>query len=255
MFNEQYADLRESKYMVQPLDNLTSFSNTFHSCIDKLIERRILVEIIPLEASVTLPVMFLLIGFAYVVLVGGLSLFRREGLSMRFAIEAVILTGLASGLVALTGAYIHPVFFVLLLYLVTMRVRLLVDIGTSLARSGRLSQAESIYRFAERLWPDQASLLVLQVNRGTALMQAGKLDEATTMLKSVLEKCGQGYLGAKYESAALYNLGVAYLRQNNEAQAIVEFNEAIDAWPGSLYARRAAQALERQRQKDNPKST
>jgi len=194
---------------------------------------------------VSSPVIFLLVGFAYVVLVGGLSLFRREGLSMRFAIEAVILTGLASGLVALVGTYVHPVLFLLVLYLITMRVRLLVDIGTSLAKSGRLSQAESVYQLAARLWPDQTGLLVLQVNRGTALMQAGRLDEAIAMLKGVLEKSEQGYLGVKYEAAAHYNLGVAYLRKNQNALAVIEFNAVLDTWPASEYARRAAAALKK----------
>ncbi|NCP16533.1 tetratricopeptide repeat protein [bacterium] len=205
-----------------------------------------------MEVAMSLPVLLLLVGFAYVVLVGGLSLFRREGLSLRFAIEAVILTGLASGLVALTGFYVHPVLFLLVLYLITMRVRLLVDIGTTLAKSGRLLQAESVYQLAARLWPDQTGLLVLQVNRGTALMQAGKLDEAIAMLKGVLGRSEQGYLGVKYEAAAHYNLGVAYLRKNQNAQAVIEFNAVLNTWPASEHARRAAAALEKHRHSEAP---
>ena len=200
----------------------------------------------------SLPLMILLVAFAYIVLVGGLSLLRREGLSVRFAVEALVITFLAVGLVVLTGFYIHPVFFLLFLYLITMRVRLLVDIGTAFAKRGRFSQAERVYEFAAHLWPDQASLLVLQVNRGTALLQAGKLDEAIAMFDGVLLKSGQGYLGIKYESAAHYNLGVAYLRQNKEALAVREFNLVLETWPVSEYARYAATALERHRKKSTP---
>jgi tetratricopeptide (TPR) repeat protein len=207
-----------------------------------------------MEVHVSLPVLLLLVGFAYIILFGGLALLRREGLSLRFAIEALVITGLFSGLAALTGISVHPVFFLLFLYLVTMRVRLLVDIGTFLARRGRFSQAERVYQLAARLWPDQTGSLVIQVNRGTAFLQSGKLDEAIAVLNSVLEKSGQGYLGVKYEVAAHYNLAVAYLRKNKEAQAIIEFNAVLDTWPASEYARRAAQALEQLHHKNNPES-
>ena len=72
-------------------------------------------------------VLLLLVGCAYVVLVGGLSLLRREGLSLRLAVEAALIILLAIGLVVVTGLVIHPVLFLLFLYVVTMRVRILVD--------------------------------------------------------------------------------------------------------------------------------
>jgi tetratricopeptide (TPR) repeat protein len=208
-----------------------------------------------MEVHVSLPVLLLLVGFAYIILFGGLALLRREGLSLRFAIEALVITGLVSGLAALTSLSVHPVFFLLLLYLITMRVRLLVDVGTFLARRGRFSQAERVYQLATRLRPDQTGSLVIQVNRGTALLQSGKPDEAIAVLNGVLEKSGQGYLGVKYEVATHYNLAVAYLRKNKEAQAIIEFNAVLDTWPASEYARHAAQALEQLRHKNNPETT
>ncbi len=76
------------------------------------------------------PLLMLLLGLVYVVIFGGLSLMRREGLSLRFALETVIITLLASALSALAGINIQPVLFFLFLYFVTMRVRLLSDIGT-----------------------------------------------------------------------------------------------------------------------------
>jgi len=39
------------------------------------------------------------------------------------------------------------------------------------------------------------------------------------------------------------------LRNNNSSMATVEFNAVLDTWPASLYARRAQEALDRQRKK------
>ncbi len=196
-------------------------------------------------AAMPPPVLILFIGFAYVVLFGGLSLLRREGLSLRFGVESIVITGAASAISALAGVVIHPVLFLIVLYLITMRVRWLVDIATALARNGHFSRAESLFDLAERLWPDPTGKLVIQVNRGTAFLQSGKLTEAIRLLKGVLEKSGEGYLGVKYEAAAHYNLGVAYLRNHQEASAIVEFNTVLDTWPGSRYANHAMTAIDK----------
>jgi tetratricopeptide (TPR) repeat protein len=204
--------------------------------------------------DVNLPIILLLEGFSYIVLFGLISLLRREGLSLRFAIEAIILTIVTSGLCALTGYSVHPVLFLVVIYLITMRVRLLVDLGNIFARQGRFAQAEGLYRLALKLWPDPTGYLIVQVNRGTAQLQQKRPDEATSTLTNVLQQAGQGSLGIKYEAAAHYNLGVAYLRQNMDARAIAEFNATIDTWPASEYARRAEVALERHRHK-NPSST
>jgi tetratricopeptide (TPR) repeat protein len=204
---------------------------------------------------VTLPILLLLVGFAYIVIFGGLSLLRREGLSLRFALEALVITGLVTGFVVLTGTYVHPVLFLLVLYLVTMRIRLLVDGGTLFARRGNFLQAERVYQLAAHLWPDQTGSLILQANRGTALLQSGKLDDAIAMFNETLAQKSSGFLGRKYEAATEYNLGVAYLRKGMDAQATVAFNTAIDTLPASEYARRAARALEKQQHKDNPSST
>jgi len=193
--------------------------------------------------------MLLLVGCAYVVLVGGLSLLRREGLSLRLAVEAGLIIILAIGLVVVTGFQIHPVLFLLVLYLITMRVRILVDLGSIFAKNKRFSQAEGLFKLASRLQPDQSSRLIISVNQGTSLLQQGNLDEAIVMLKSVLEHSDKDYLGIKYEVAAHYNLGVAYLRKKLDAQATVEFNAVLEAWPASEFAHRAASALEQHRRK------
>ena len=199
----------------------------------------------------------LLIGFAYVVLFGGLSLLRREGLSTRFAIESLIFTGLASGMIALMDVNVQPVLFLFFIYLITMRVRLLVEIGTLFAKKGQFKQAERIYQFAMHVWPDQTCTFVIQVNYGTMLSQARRLDEAISMLNSVIEKSNSGFLGVKYESAAHYNLAVAYMRQDKQAQAVREFNAVLDTWPASEFAKKASAALERHQRKStsNPKNS
>ena len=196
------------------------------------------------------PLILLLEGFSYTVLFGAISLLKREGLSRRFAFEAVIITLLVSGLTTLTGIQPHPVLFLILLYLLTMRVRLLVDLGNIFARRGQFELADKLYNLAASLWPDTTNRLILQVNQGTSLLQQKKLDEAIAIFNAILEQAGQGYLGVKYEAATHYNLGVAYLRKNMDARASIAFNAVIDTWPTSMYARRAEIALEKHRRKN-----
>ncbi len=192
-----------------------------------------------------------LIGLLYIVVFGGMALLRREGLSIRFAVESVCITAIAVILVVLTPIQIHPTVFLLLLYVITLRVRLIVDLANFIARRGRYTKAERIYDLASHLWPDQTSRLILNVNQATLLLQENKLDESITLFTDVLGQANHGSLGVKYEAAAHFNLGIAYLRQNNGSKATIEFNSTIDAWPASLYAQRAQQALERQRHKDS----
>ena len=199
-----------------------------------------------------LPMFLLLEGLLFVVTFGALSLFRREGLSIQFALEVTAITLVAVALTAFTLFAVSPILLLIVIYLVTMRVRLLVDLGTFFAQRGQFTQADRIYTLALRLWPDQAGRLIVQVNQGTTCLKRNALDQAISIFKSVLEKAGLGYLGVKYESAAHYNLGVAYRRKNMEAQAIAEFNAVLDTWPASVYARRAEIALAQGRHKDKP---
>jgi tetratricopeptide (TPR) repeat protein len=195
------------------------------------------------------PVMILFVGFLYIVVFGGYSYLRREGLSVRFAVEALLITGAAALLAAVNLLPFHPVFFLLLLYLVTMRVRLLVDLGNYFAVRGQFGRAQGCYNLARRMQPDMTGRLIVQVNSATLCMQQGDLDKAVSMFKEVLGEASGGHLGVKYEAAAHYNLGVAYRRKGQESLAAREFNQAIEAWPASEYARRAMQALEQGRGK------
>jgi tetratricopeptide (TPR) repeat protein len=197
----------------------------------------------------SLHLMIGLIGLLYIVVFGVMAVLRREGLSIRFAVESVSVTAIAVILVVLTPIQIHPVWFLLLLYVITLRVRILVDLANIFARRGNNIQAEKIYNFASHLWPDQSSELIIKVNHAILLLQKNQLDESISMFTDVLTQANKGYLGVKYEAAAHFNLGVAYLRTNNNSLAIVEFNAVLDTWPASLYARRAQEALERQRKK------
>ena len=203
----------------------------------------------------SLPVMILLEGLVFIAVFGGLSWFRREGLSIQFAIEALALTLIATGLTALAGLQLSPILVLIVLYLVTMLARLLVDLGTLMAQRGKFKQADGIFGLALRLWPDNAGRLIVLVNQGVARLVAGSLDQAIAVFKDVLQNAGQGYLGIKYEAATHYNLAVAYRRKGMDAQAIAEFNAVLDTWPTSEYARNAGIALERIRRKDKPTET
>ncbi|MDI6770169.1 MAG: hypothetical protein QMD04_10910 [Anaerolineales bacterium] len=198
----------------------------------------------------SLPVLLLIEGFAYVVIFGGLSLLRRDGLSLRFAIEATLITLAVSGLTALSGYPTHPALFLFLVYLLTMRVRLLVDVGNSFAQRQQYNRAEIFYNLADHLWPDPSSKLIIQLNQAVMSMQQGAIDNAIAALTGILQKAGEGFLGLRHEAAAHYNLGAAYRRKGLEAQAIREFNATMDTWPASPYARRAEDALKQGRQKE-----
>jgi tetratricopeptide (TPR) repeat protein len=201
------------------------------------------------EGAVALDIYLLIIfvGFLYILLLGGSSLLRRERLSGQFAFEATIITLIFGGLAYVNVFQINPVLFLVVLYLVTMRVRLLVDLGNLFAKRNQHSRADSIYHLAERLWPDTTSLLVIWVNKGTSLLVRGDLDGAISIFKEALSKVEEGGLGVKYEAAAHYNLGVAYLRKDMAGMANREFNAVLDTSPGSTYANRAEEALERAR--------
>ena len=195
------------------------------------------------------PFFLFVVVFLYVVVFGGLSMLRREGLSIRFALESVTITAIVSLLAWALGVTVHPVIFLFFLYLITMRVRLLVDIGNALAQRKNFSAAGKIYALAGKLWPDSSNRLILEVNQGTSLLQQGSLDDAIQVFRSLLDQSNQGFLGIRYESAAHYNLGVAYLRKGLESQAVVEFNAVLDIWPASEYARAATNALSRLQKK------
>ncbi len=191
------------------------------------------------------PFILLLIGFLFTLFFGALTFIRREGLSLRFAVESIAITLILAGASVFFGLQVEPILFLLLIYILTMRVRILVDFANFFARRKNFSPANQFYAMAKKVWPDRTSMLIIEVNQGTALLQQGQLDESISMLKKVLAQAEQGYLGIKYETATHYNLGVAYQRKNLSSLAEKEFEEVIEIWPGSLYSRVAESALKK----------
>lgn len=192
-----------------------------------------------------LSLLVLLVGFLYILGFNGLSYLRHQGLSSRFTLEGLLLTGIGAAL-ALVVPF-HPLIFLLLLYLLTMRVRILIDLGNSVAGRGQPERALRFYDLALRLSADPFSQRIVQINRGAALLQLGQAEEACRILREVVTDT-QVRLGAKYQAAACYNLGLACRRTGREAEAIQRFNEAIDVLPGSIYAYGARQALKKEQE-------
>ncbi len=181
------------------------------------------------------------LGLLYLLGFGGLSFMRRQGLSTRFAIEGLSITAIGSAL-TLASVPIPPLLFIIVIYLITMRVWLLVDVGNWIASRGRYEQALDLGQFALRLGPDAVSRQIVLVNRGVIQLHMKEPEAARLTLEEALadEKVRPG---AKYLAAGYYNLGLACRRTDREAEAIRRFNEAIDVLPTSIYAHAARQAL------------
>jgi tetratricopeptide (TPR) repeat protein len=186
----------------------------------------------------------ILIALLYILMIGGLSALRREGLSLQFAVEVVVVAGLLMAFSLAMEQAIHPVLFLGIMYLVTMRVRLIIDLGNLLARRGHGGPAMRLYDLALKLRPDGVSRQIVQLNQAVHRLRAGQLAQAAAELEGLLA-ADPDSLNPKHEAAARYNLAVAYRRQGNEARAVVEFNKVIDLMPGSLYASGARSALEK----------
>ena len=192
--------------------------------------------------------MIVALALCYILIMAGMSLARREGLSNQFAFEVLGFTALAEAGSWLSGTIISPILFLVVLYLVSMRGRLLVDLGALLSARGRQRDAISVMQLALRLYPDRATRLITLVNVGIVQLRRQNPASAERMLRAVLDEAGQkGGLGAKYESACYYHLGLACQRQDKLAEAVGHFNRAIEALPASIYARAAERALEQRR--------
>ncbi len=183
----------------------------------------------------------LLIGIIFVAGFGGLSYLRRQGLSNRFFVEGLALTAVFT-LLAVSPLPINPFLFLLILYLVTMRVRLLVDLGNWFTSRGRHEKALATFCFALRLRPDATGRQITLINRGVTQLYMKEPEAAYFTLKGVLID-EEAKPAAKYMAAGYYNLGLASRRIGREGEAVRYFNEAISILPNSIYAYGAAQAL------------
>jgi tetratricopeptide (TPR) repeat protein len=196
--------------------------------------------------------LILLIGLIYILGFGAVSLVRRQGLSLRFAVEGLIVTAVGA-VSTYAGLSLYPLFFLIVLYLITMRVRLLVDLGNWFASRRQHQRALSLYRFALRLWPDAVGRQIVLINRGVSELGMREPEAAYRTFGEALA-CENVRLGAKYLSAGYYNLGLACRRTGREAEAVRHFNEAIDAFPHSIYGVAARRALEEQPSDERPGS-
>jgi tetratricopeptide (TPR) repeat protein len=201
------------------------------------------VKVINLDPTLLL----LLVACLFIVTFGALSFFRREGLSAQFALEAALLTAVLVGIPSLFGRQINPYIFVILLYLVTMRSRLLVDLANTFASRDRYDTAFRLYGLSLALWPDATSRLIVLTNRGIAEMRNGQVDTAITTLQGVLSSESRSSLGRRYEAACHYTLGLAWEQKREEGKAVAEYNEAIEVMPGSPFGQAAAARLQRRR--------
>ena len=90
----------------------------------------------------------------------------------------------------------HPLVFLIILYLTTMRVRLLVDVGNWFSSRRQYERSLNLYRFALYLWPDAVSRQIVLVNRGVTQLRMQKPDEAYLTLEEALAE-EPGRPGAK----------------------------------------------------------
>lgn len=193
------------------------------------------------------PWLILLLGLLYVVLFGGLSLLRREPLSLRFAGESLAFTALIYLIYGISGFMLHPVLFIVLLYVLTMRAQLLIDLGNMAARTGQWSLARRLYDAGAAISISEAGRCAARINTGACFLKEGRLAEAIRVLADLMESVEKGRMGPKHEAACRYNLGLALMRSGKSAEAVHQFNEVIDLLPGSIYAIGAGAELKRYR--------
>lgn len=193
-------------------------------------------------------ILILITGLFYILIFGGLSLLRREGLSTQFAIEVLLLTFLAEAIALVLRMTIDPLIFLIFIYLVSMRGRLITDLANFVSARGRQKDAIKLLQFALRLHPDRSTRFVIEVNMGIVQLRRKNPASAQEIFESVIQDTNTGNgLGIKYEAACRYNLGQAYLQQDKIAKAIEQFNETMVIFPSSIYSRSADKKLEQLR--------
>jgi len=196
--------------------------------------------------------LILLIGLLYIVLFGGLSLLRREGLSLQFAFEVVGVSVVIEAVALVLGVPVNPLLYLVIVYLVSMRVRLLVDLANALSNAGRQRNAINLLQVAMRLYPDKSTRLVVLVNMGIVQLRRQNPESAQSLLQQAIDESQDGGLGIKFEAACRYNLGLALMRLGRSAQAVREFNEVTVIFPTSIYSKAAQKALEKHRHGPDP---
>jgi tetratricopeptide (TPR) repeat protein len=178
------------------------------------------------------------VGVLYTFVFQGFSFLRREGVSNQFLYEGIGVTGLLLIVMYVGGFVIHPIYFLILLYLITMRARLLVDLGNRLSRRGRQRDALVIYNLALRCFPDHPTRLIVLINIGAIYLECQQPERTIEILEKVKAQISHR-LASKYMASCCYNLGMAYRRVGRRADALRQFREVEDSYPLSRYARLA----------------
>jgi Ca-activated chloride channel family protein len=106
------------------------------------------------------------------------------------------------------------------------------DTGDKLYQAGRYPEAAAAY---QREIQEHADSPRLEYNLGTALMQAGQLEDAV----AALERAATTATSEDLRYGALYNLGLCYLRQARDAKS----GEATNAYASSAEAYKRALQL------------
>ncbi len=190
-----------------------------------------------------------LIGIFFILIFGGLSLLKREGLSAQFAFEVLGITFFITVGSYFASANVNPVLFLILIYMLSMRGRILVDVANIVSNRGRQRDAMRLLQFALRLFPDRATYLVILVNMGIVQLRRQNPQSAKDLFESALKAGEQGGLGLKYEAACRYNLGLALLKLGKDAEAVRQLNEVVMLLPNSIFSRAAEIALQKHRTK------
>lgn len=190
----------------------------------------------------------LIIGLSYAVVFGVMALLRREGVTSQFIFEAVVITLVVAGGGYFTNSPANPILFLVFLYIITTRSRLLVDLANLLSNRGRQRDAITILQVALRLYPDKPTRFIVMVNMGIVQIRRENPESARMLLETVLEEAQAGGLGLRHKAACYYNLGLAFQRLGKEGQAVRYFKQATEVFPGSPHGKAAAKAIEERRQ-------
>jgi len=188
-----------------------------------------------------------LVGALYTLVFYALALVRREGSSRQFVSEGLGVTAVIVGIAYVGGFTLHPIYFLILLYLITMRVRLMVELGNQLARLGRLGDALRVYHLALQLFPDRPSQHIVQINLGATYLVCQQPEQTIAILEPLKPQI-EPRAASKYLASCCYNLGMAYRRTGRRDDALRQFREVEDLYPLSHYARLAQLAREAMQQ-------
>ncbi len=192
--------------------------------------------------SISLTQLIAFVGLAFIGLFGFLSKTRQEPLSLRFAVEGLVITGGAIGLVRL-GYRVNPILFFFILYMVTLRGRWLTDVGNFLSARGRYRDSLIAYDLAVHLHPDALTRALAEMNRAVVLFRLGHVEKARRTLERLLAAREQVGFSPKHVAAIHYNLGIIARRQGENQVARQHFEAAVEAAPHTIYAFGAQQAL------------